>query len=1253
MLSLPFLGNHPLFPVSLFTCLSSASRCPAVDPTIPCRESRTSDWSEHVLAESRAAALLTLPLVAIRRLAQPSWLGFPLRWLFPASVSLWSGNLLPTLAAEPLHRVWLGVACWALVAFALRGAALSLLVLWLFSGSLALYVWGVLQPLFFDRGRGIVQAALCLTTSPYPGFLWLFQGVTAVVLGPGIAWTSFAAFVALLLAWSSSPRHIYQDLEDHLVFRYGVSAPLWSIILAGAGGSILVERIFPLGGPVHLLGAVGGAVGIALLFFAGAAGRRVIVWSFRRLRAAFLRVFRSPSVPPKPSAPVPPQPWPGVASQPPVAASSAASGGGSPAAGAVAAAALPVNVPAAHTVHAGGPAPVVAQGLAAVSEEGGIDGLSAEDLLVDGADPRFGSSLPPPGRLGGGHNAPDVDHAEEESMTETPVMSDDPGSVAVFWLQSAIEHSLPENLGGLMELLLERWDEADSHGPESAASIGFLASFGSMPLGRILLQAVRDRLSPLEALDLLRASRSRDEFDSRPDAAIDWSLRPLGAAEFSTRLDGGGDDRDLRPPSEPDATAGSDEWAGLWRMDSEPAVGGLRDQEVHNLAAPGSVVRIAEYQPPVRMPGPVPSSAEAFDSGSPAAIPSSAVPSGSLFGGASPSGPTVQKANVGGVTPSSRVADRPAEKPLNPGIAAAGPSDAVDLALPPVGPDFSLGVGESNSEAVEHPLEMEGDFAHVLAAIEPMDRDAAVALLTSAAPWLPGFNDLAGRISVMVDALTPDADDLAKFMAGAAKFASAVDASDSSVAAALLFSLARAGAANNEREWRHRVRKVAYAICGPHRRALHANVGRVIAAGPQFASTIEGAAKIDELIGALGDVLELFPSYSISGAAGSLIESRRAELQALREAGDESVRTSRAKAVAGERSFVSGRGLALRSSLDPAAEMQLASFERLSAVYFGLQDTIAADCVLDGAPQDSHPLSYSVKDLLAQGAHVLDRFQRAVSAYELRHHIPVEAGVSLQVIGTLHESAQAFVADVRRSIAEPTERPLSSRTRILGLTEQLESALAREEERRLASQRTPRQLMDDEWIALEVDPFEAVVRRKALQDSMFELVEGAMPEWAMVQLREFRLPVGLRVFLNESGYSPDVHRVMIVPLAGQGLVWTADDRGLVPVGAGFLRFDLLSFLEDNRVSIRSQRIHDVKVLIANGSVSPDVEDILLSSSIERVGAVSRESLAQNPFQGVVLRPQDLLGLRGGVALQSGLYFSIADMSGRGELRVAS
>jgi hypothetical protein len=444
---------------------------------------------------------------------------------------------------------------------------------------------------------------------------------------------------------------------------------------------------------------------------------------------------------------------------------------------------------------------------------------------------------------------------------------------------------------------------------------------------------------------------------------------------------------------------------------------------------------------------------------------------------------------------------------------------------------------------------------------------------------------------------------------------------------------------------KHLQERLAYLVCGPWRRELHAMVGKILRQGREHALG-ENAVALDGLIAMMEAVGDLFAAFlGDDGKATSEIVSRTAALRELRHNVGEGSRAARgAIDPAGPRA--TGIRMVIRRSIDPAVNEDLCEAEAVAGMYYRLQDVIGRDCVMSGKDQSDHPLRVTLLDLITQGDVVFRRIERAFEKPNPRRFgTRPEADILTVVMDSLAPEATMFRAEVASEKLRLGEDFRPARERIARLERDLQETRDAEAERLRSEKVSLRQKIQAEWDRAFVDPVDAILARKAAQEQDREVVGN---DWLLLDLRLVPLPAGVRTLVHDAQAGSDTTRTMLVPLIGHGLEWEVRERAFAPVGASHTVFDLHGFIVENRVAIRTARIHDVKVLLIGGTVSREIEDLALSSRLDPHEPVSAEQASANWFRGTVVLCADLVGGNKGVNRASASLLLLPGLLGRQE-----
>ena len=1161
------------------------------------------------------SAVIGRPYGWFKALVSMPWLGWPVRWVLPAAMVPWSSVVFPALSGNPIGRLWMGVVVWIAIRFAARGMVVFFLVVDLYVASILRYVGSIASPVIFDRGRGLVQAAIVATSSPDPGLLFVWHDIASIAAGPGISWGALCFLILTVSFFCTRGSHIYYDVQDYLAFRFSIRAPLWLLICCGAMGSVFSELRYPLTGLLHPVAAFAGTAGVAVLFAVGAAvsgsvqayGRRFLVLWRRPATSAVSKsagraINRSADRPVASVAPV-------------VVAASAVQTSSDSAASADGSLRAPVAV---------GAVPVDPT-MAAARPVLPVEVLEDDGVLV--------ATLPPPGRLSYPADVHDIDAIEaarreavvQDSQSELIVEDQVPKAITTlrFHLSHALEESDVAMMGALLNTLDGHW-RADEVG-DSPNPRRMLTLFGSTPIGRVVLRCLAEGMNDEEAFH--RIASSRQGGDDIPDTSwlLDESLRPMTGESVDPE-----DDASSSVASSDGSILGFGDASDL------PALMPVKPPaDFHQLSDAESAFDFAD-----QLPDP------------PVGLHRGAVSSVRY----SEPKPVVVEAMAGVVVP-IRGDMKPSTPPAASVLPLADPWDErptlVAAFIDTAG--FDLGVGESDSETLLHPLESADRMSAFLAHVRPLDLPEATAIFARE-KWLLSLPVAVLQFAESISSLTPDGGSIAEFMMSMSRLTDILHVADVNKAHRLFLSLVLLDNSVSDAERASRVGKVAYALCGPWRRNVHATVGGVLARGESYHYDPESDVdtQLDLLCAVSDEIVLLFPSFGDDGSAANIIAERGVRLAALRSVIADTAKAQRGTKPSREESRIAGRGKALRAVLEPAAEILFRKLESLASLREGLQAVISVDSVLGSAAQENHTLRVAQRDVLAEGGLVMERIDAAIVAYRVKARVGPDTPLLQHILDGMSPGVPEFVDEVRRVWANAAERPVPSRRTIDGLMSEVQVLRAAEAERVASSKVGTRDRITAEWARTEDDPFDAIVRRRAIEEEALSDESAVKPEWAMIQTRELLLPSGPRVFLHEAGSSGDARRVMLVPLFGYGLVWGLVDDSFVPLGSTSMGFNLKAFAVDHRVAIRSQRVNDLKVMLFGGTLSPEIEDLVMSSKLDRNHDLTREEVVGQWWRGTIVLAADMIGSRGGVALPGGMYFEVSDLSSMREAtRVAS
>jgi hypothetical protein len=1127
------------------------------------------------------------------------------------------GVFLPFLRDDPVSRTWIAIGVWWLFRFIMTGPVAMLLIPFLFFGSVGIYLFGIFEPLAFGREVGVAAALQAAVVSPDPGLFYVVRSVSRLAGGSGLSWLEAFYAWAILGSFSLVGSHLYDDLSDFMAHRFRVRAPLWALIICASIGSMAGEVLKPLTPWVHVLGLICAlGFGIAVYWF----GQAVKVF-FGRIYRRFRHKPVDTDVPEtgrdsteglelaaEPPQEVVTRAGPETAQSPGDGNIQDAPGFEEPDDGErtfedVSVAAVPDGF---------------RQPLVGVADDEPWSSNASEDQVADdGFEPRWGESTAltvndQDGSMSGG----DIGDEDWHYM------------FLVYWhnLLKAIAEENVEIFERVLANLSQLWVEVVQQTGGAPAAEYILRRIGSIPLGRSILVVLRDGVEARPGLQRVLSSRLGGDDEEDKGWVLDRSLAPFALSQYGTRLDeGGGDDGDIP-------------FDGGW---AKPGVAEVGSEVIS--AEEGECVGTSEIEP----------EEEALSIYDPQISFVAAAPvedTRYALGEVGEANLRVEpfrmapRLAAAGVAALSSADDIGVVRSLSDGPGGMWKADhdqqpsskSVSVAE---GPDMSLGVGESDSTGLQNRLELDQDLMGFLSLTAPMGTPDVVKYVGGG--WVDP-QTLATRLSTFVDELTPDAGQLSVFMQHLETLADTCKLADPEVLARVLLALLAMGELSGGPQLEQRRLKLAYALCGPWRRKFHADVGRILRLRESETARLRDG-DIEPLIATIDTILEIFPDFSVSGSAVDLISQRRGKLIELGFAVSARARAAGTGRAAYEDTLAMGRAMSLRQSLDQATQVQMDILEELAKIRDEIQSVVSKDSVFDSSPQTDHPFVYALRDLIVRGQASYERTKLGVAAYAARKKMPADNDLLERISASFSDEAKAFIVEINRTYADAAMRPTNSRDTIEQLRFDL-NAMRHAEDLRLASERlTPRQKIEREWSAIAGNPFEAIVKRKALEESTFDTSTEHTPNWAMVQMREINLATGFRAFIHDSGTPPDVKRVLILPFFGSGIDWTFDADGLVPVGGSYLRFDLKKFVQDNLVSIRSQKISDIRVLLASGNISPDVEDELLSRNLDRGSELSREGAEGKWYKGVVLLPEDLIGAKGGIGLVSGMYFPVVDM----------
>ena len=1162
------------------------------------------------------------------------WAGVPVRWCGPLVVSSLLGAWLPALFGDPLMRVTSALASWVALQAVMRGRVVCFLVVYLFAASMGSYVFGIVRPLVMGRQGGLQEALAAAFYSTQPGFLDFVRGINSIAYGPGVGWAQGAYIFAFVIWGGNLGSHVYDDFQDFLSFRYRIRAPVWMLLGCGVLGSVASELIWSAGGILHLVGAFAGmAVGAAVWGVVEGLTRSVFrlsslmpVWLFapagrnaavvgggasggRSLRSAAAG-FRSAVakrvavlVGNGPTSLLP------VVGESRVAAAVVDQPVVGPAVSGVVQAASLSALPSETLRPPGLPGPEAVGAGTKPNEDGerSEDGRAPVNIAVhddraqhvptsgpeEGPENAAGSSdeIAVESSDGGGLNgeAVGMDSGSDNGAMAGASGGDSVAARAVrilYDLTDSLHQGQPQLFAEVLQSLSEAWQVVDHDGVEGDDARSILTEVGKAQIGLVVLKMLADGVSVDQAFArAIEAAWSGAAAD--PNWTLDMGLRPVSSL-LAQGVGGPGD-------SAADLQGGGTRPRGSGDEGLVPAAGSA-----------------------------------AFYDGDDQAPPPSATPA---------LGRALTAADGGNIVPfpegSSGMKGRP--QPLVDPVGGGG-SPAAGLAS---AKDVELGIGESGSVERTHPFEVGGDPRQLLEHTKPM---AAEEMQPFIHPMLFARPDAAaGSLASMLAELTPEAESLRRFMDKVSEWFGALRITDATVSAQLCLGLADLmhdlPVADRD-EFKGRL---AYALCGPWRRRLHADVGLLLADQFPVGDVGEVLETIERLVASSDYVGQLFTAGSMdSGSAASRIVERRDALAAMRS------RVARASAIG--RSDVQSRDVSrsiaraqvLKGRFEPLLAGHVETLERLATLREGLQAIITTDSVNEGLAQDQHPMFATVADIEAQGVVLLERIERASASHLQRSRMPAETDLLMQVMPAYSGVLLSFVVALREILARPNERPVSSRERIGKLRLDLERMREAESDRLAASRLTREARVQAEWSRLDDTGLDAIRRRRAIDDELALSKDGERPESMLIQLRDYELPSGLSGFIHEAGTGVDTRRVLLVPLIGMQQQWQIDSAGFTPTGLGFMRFDLCRFAEEHRSVLRAKRIQDIKVLLLGGSVTPDVEALALSRNLQRDRDITREEATAHWWRGSVVLADDLVGSRGGVALPSGMYFVVAD-----------